>query len=207
AHHVILCAGLMADRLARQCGLDLDFRIIPFRGEYFRLRPQRDDLIQHLIYPVPDPALPFLGVHLTRMIGGYLTVGPNAVLAFAREGYRFWDISPRDMAQTLAYPGFRKMAAKFLRQGLGEMRNSLSRRRYLDLCRRYCPELTLEDLQPYRAGVRAQAIMADGSIVHDFLIRQTARTIHVCNAPSPAATSAMPIADHIIGLAAQHFEF
>ncbi|TCM52205.1 L-2-hydroxyglutarate oxidase [Rhizobium sp. PP-F2F-G48] len=207
ARHVIACAGIMADRLARLCGLALDFRIVPFRGEYYRLGPDKDAIVNHLIYPIPDPALPFLGVHLTKMIGGYVTVGPNAVLAFAREGYRFSDVDFRDLKEMIAYPGFRRLVRNNLRSGLSEMGNSLSKRRYLALCRRYCPELQLDDLYPYRSGIRAQAVLADGSLVHDFLIRETRRTIHVCNAPSPAATSAMPIARHLADRAAALFEW
>ncbi|TCQ06106.1 L-2-hydroxyglutarate oxidase [Rhizobium sp. PP-F2F-G36] len=205
ARHVIACAGIMADRLARLCGLELDFRIVPFRGEYYRLGADKDRIVNHLIYPIPDPALPFLGVHLTKMIGGYVTVGPNAVLAFAREGYRFSDVNVRDLKEMIAYPGFRRLVRNNLRSGLSEMGNSLSKRRYLALCRRYCPELQLDDLQPYRPGIRAQAVLADGSLVHDFLIRETHRTIHVCNAPSPAATSAMPIARDLADRAAALF--
>lgn len=205
ARHVIACAGIMADRLARLCGLELDFRIVPFRGEYYRLGSDKDRIVNHLIYPVPDPALPFLGVHLTKMIGGYVTVGPNAVLAFAREGYRFSDVNVRDLKDMIAYPGFRRLVRSNVRSGLSEMANSLSKRRYLALCRRYCPELNLSDLLPYRSGIRAQAVLADGSLAHDFLIRETRRTIHVCNAPSPAATSAMPIARNLADRAAALF--
>jgi (S)-2-hydroxyglutarate dehydrogenase len=205
ARNLIACAGVMADRIAALCGLDLDFRIVPFRGEYFRLGAERDNIVRHLIYPIPDPALPFLGVHLTRMIGGYVTVGPNAVLAFARNGYRFGDINLTDLKEMIAYPGFRKVIRNNLRSGLDEMWNSLSRRRYLQLCQRYCPELTLADLSPYRAGIRAQAVLADGTLVHDFLIRETTRTIHVCNAPSPAATSAIPIGREIVDRAIARF--
>jgi L-2-hydroxyglutarate oxidase len=202
AKHLVACAGVQADRLARMCGVTTDFRIVPFRGEYFRLAAKHDHIVKHLIYPVPDPALPFLGVHLTRMIGGYVTVGPNAVLAFAREGYTFGAVNLRDLGEMIRYPGFRKVIRANLRSGMDEMLNSLSRRRYLALCQRYCPELRLGDLEPYRAGVRAQAVLGDGTLLHDFLIEGTGRTVHVCNAPSPAATSAMPIADHIVGLAA-----
>jgi L-2-hydroxyglutarate oxidase len=179
---------------------------VPFRGEYFRLAPRHDRIVQHLIYPIPDPTLPFLGVHLTRMIGGYVTVGPNAVLAFAREGYRFASVNLRDLAETLAYPGFRKVMTKNLRSGMNEMMNSLSKTRYLALCRKYCPELEADDLLPYRAGVRAQAVLADGTLAHDFLIEATARTLHVCNAPSPAATSSIPIARHIVERAVTLFD-
>jgi L-2-hydroxyglutarate oxidase len=164
-----------------------------------------DDVVNHLIYPIPDPALPFLGVHLTRMIGGYVTVGPNAVLAFAREGYRFGQVDPRELGEMARYPGFRTVIRGNLKTGALEMWNSLSKRRYLALCRRYCPELELSDLLPYRAGVRAQAVLPDGTMVHDFLIGESARTIHVLNAPSPAATSAIPIGRHIATLAEAKF--
>jgi L-2-hydroxyglutarate oxidase len=205
AKQVIAAAGLQADRIARMCGVDLDFRIVPFRGEYYRLGADKNDIVKHLIYPIPDPALPFLGVHLTRMIGGYVTVGPNAVLAFAREGYGFGDVDLRDMGEMLRFPGFRKVIKANLKSGVLEMANSLVKSRYLALCQRYCPELTLDDLTPYRAGVRAQAVLADGTMVHDFLIGETERTIHVLNAPSPAATSAIPIGKHIVGLAEAKF--
>jgi L-2-hydroxyglutarate oxidase len=206
ARHVIVCGGVMADRLARLCGMDLDFQIVPFRGEYFRLGSDKDRIVQHLIYPIPDPNLPFLGVHLTRMIGGYVTVGPNAVLSLSRNGYGWGDISVGDLQEMLRFPGFRRLMLTQRRAGWAELRSSLSRQRYLQLCQRYCPELTLADLTPYRAGVRAQAVMRDGSLVHDFLMRETSRTIHVCNAPSPAATSAIPIARHIADRAAVLFE-
>jgi L-2-hydroxyglutarate oxidase len=198
AKHAIVCAGLMADRLAKMCNVDLDFRIVPFRGEYYRLPAEKNDIVKHLVYPVPDPALPFLGVHLTRMIGGYITVGPNAVLALAREGYRWRDASLKDLAGMAAFPGFWRMLGKHGASGLTEMRNSLWKTGYLELCRRYCPELTLSDLEPYPSGVRAQAVMADGSMVHDFLIRSSQRSLHVCNAPSPAATSALPIGAYLV---------
>jgi L-2-hydroxyglutarate oxidase len=180
------------------CNVDLDFRIVPFRGEYYRLPAAKNDIVKHLIYPVPDPALPFLGVHLTRMIGGYITVGPNAVLALAREGYRWRDASLKDLAGMATFPGFWKMLGQHGASGLIEMRNSLWKRGYLELCRRYCPELELSDLEPYPSGVRAQAVMADGSMVHDFLIRSSQRSLHVCNAPSPAATSALPIGAYLV---------
>lgn len=197
AERLVACSGLMADRVAQMSGLADDFRIIPFKGEYFRLPESRNDIVRHLIYPVPDPELPFLGVHLTRMAGGHVTVGPNAVLSMAREAYGRFAFNARDLAQTLVFPGFWHVMANHLRSGLDEMHSSLSKRRYLALCRRYCPELTLDDLLPHRAGIRAQAVLRDGTLVHDFLIRSTRRTTHVCNAPSPAATSAMPIAAHI----------
>ena len=205
ARHAIVCAGIEADRLAAQCGLGGDFMMVPFRGEYFRLSDRCNDLVQHLIYPVPDPAVPFLGIHLTRMIGGFVTVGPNAVLAGGRYGYRRGDLALREMVRLAGFRGVRRMLRQNLRHGLGEMANSLSRRRYLAACRRYCPSLELSDLQPHPPGIRAQAVMADGTLVHDFMIRTTARMIHVCNAPSPAATSAMPIAEHVAGVAEDLF--
>jgi L-2-hydroxyglutarate oxidase len=205
ARHVIAAAGLQADRIARLCGVDIDFRIVPFRGEYYRLGADKDRIVNHLIYPIPDPELPFLGVHLTRMIGGYVTVGPNAVLAFAREGYGFGSISLRDLREMATFSGFRRVIRDNLKSGALEMANSLLKSRYLALCRRYCPELELSDLSPYRSGVRAQAVLADGTMVHDFLIGETERTIHVLNAPSPAATSSIPIGRHITRLAEQKF--
>jgi (S)-2-hydroxyglutarate dehydrogenase len=207
ARHVIAAAGLQADRIARLSGVDVDFRIVPFRGEYYRLGSDKDQIVNHLIYPIPDPELPFLGVHLTRMIGGYVTVGPNAVLAFAREGYGFGTVSLRDLREMAAFRGFRRVIRDNLKSGALEMANSLLKSRYLALCRRYCPELELSDLSPYRAGVRAQAVLADGTMVHDFLIGVTERTIHVLNAPSPAATSSIPIGRHITRLAEQKFDW
>jgi L-2-hydroxyglutarate oxidase len=198
ARYAIVCAGLMADRLAKMCKIELDFRIVPFRGEYYRLPASKNDIVRHLIYPVPDPDLPFLGVHLTRMIGGYVTVGPNAVLALAREGYRWRDVSVRDLSSMAAFPGFWKMLGKHGASGLTEFRNSLWKNGFLELCRRYCPELDLDDLKSYPSGVRAQAVMDDGTMVHDFLIRSSRRSLHVCNAPSPAATSALPIGAYLV---------
>ena len=195
--YLIVCAGLQADRMARMAGLDIDFAIVPFRGEYYRLAPKHDTIVKHLIYPIPDPDLPFLGVHLTRMVGGYVTVGPNAVLGFAREGYAKTALSARDLWDMARFPGFWRVMRGNLRSGIMEMRNSLSKRRYLELCRRYAPSLALNDLLPYPAGIRAQAVMRDGALQHDFLIERTRRTLHVCNAPSPAATSAMPIAEYL----------
>lgn len=206
ARYAIVCAGLMADRLAKMCKIELDFRIVPFRGEYYRLPASKNDIVKHLIYPVPDPELPFLGVHLTRMIGGHVTVGPNAVLALAREGYRWRDVNVRDLSSMAAFPGFWKMLGKHGASGLTEFRNSLWKRGYLELCRRYCPELELDDLQAYPSGVRAQAVMADGTMVHDFLIRSSRRSLHVCNAPSPAATSALPIGAHLVEQFERQFE-
>ncbi|MDY7579136.1 L-2-hydroxyglutarate oxidase [Herbaspirillum sp. RTI4] len=195
--YVIACGGLMADRLASMCGIGDDFRIIPFRGEYYRLAPSRDQVVNHLIYPIPDPALPFLGVHLTRMIGGYVTVGPNAVLSMGRESYGPGKPNARDLADMLRFPGFWRVMQKHARSGLGEYWNSISKKRYLALCQRYCPDLKVEDLQAHPPGIRAQAVLRDGTLVHDFLIHRTARTLHVCNAPSPAATSSIPIGRYL----------
>ncbi len=197
AKQLIVCAGLQSDRLAKLAGIETGHQIVPFRGEYYRLPPNRNDIVRHLIYPIPDPDLPFLGVHLTRMIDGGVTVGPNAVLGFAREGYPKFSFSISDVAEYCAFPGFWKTIAAHLKSGLIEMRNSLWKPGYLDQCRKYCPSLTLADLLPEKAGIRAQAVLRDGALVHDFLFFQTDRMLHVCNAPSPAATSAIPIGEMI----------
>ncbi|MCG4453025.1 L-2-hydroxyglutarate oxidase [Pseudomonas sp. MMS21-TM103] len=195
---LVTCAGLMADRVVRMLGIDPGFSICPFRGEYFRLPARHNQIVNHLIYPIPDPSMPFLGVHLTRMIDGSVTVGPNAVLAFKREGYRRRDISLADSWQMLANPGIRKVLRANLRPGLGELKNSLFKRGYLQQVRKYCPSVQLGDLEPYPAGVRAQAVSDDGRLIDDFLFRHSRRSLHVCNAPSPAATSALPIGAHIV---------
>lgn len=195
---LITCSGLMADRLVKMLGVEPGFIICPFRGEYFRLAPQHNQIVNHLIYPIPDPAMPFLGVHLTRMIDGSVTVGPNAVLAFKREGYRKRDISFSDMLEMFGSGGIRRVLQNNLRSGLGEMKNSLCKSGYLKLVQKYCPSLTQQDLQPYPAGVRAQAVSPDGKLIDDFLFVTTPRSIHTCNAPSPAATSALPIGAHIV---------
>lgn len=193
AAYLVVCAGLQSDRLARLAGLEPKARIIPFRGEYFRLSAAKGELISHLIYPVPDPALPFLGVHLTRTIDGGIVVGPNAVLALARERYAAGSIDLRDAAATLGYRGLWRLLATHWRSALTEFAGSLSKSRYLEQCRKYCPELVLDDLEPHPAGIRAQAVLPDGTLVHDFLFAETDRMVHVLNAPSPAATAALPI--------------
>ena len=198
AAKAVFCAGLHADRLVRIMGLEAQFRIIPFRGEYFRILNQPEDLVRTLIYPVPDPERPFLGVHLTRKMGGGFTVGPNAVLAASREGYSKTDLSARDLADTVAWPGFWRMLGANIRPAMGEMAGSLSTRHYLTKVRRYCPRVALENLAPYRSGVRAQAVTRDGKLVDDFLFVEGRNSLHVCNAPSPAATAALPIATHIV---------
>jgi L-2-hydroxyglutarate oxidase len=197
ARQLIACAGLQSDRVAKLAGLKIDHQIVPFRGEYYRLPASKNSIVRHLIYPIPDPDLPFLGVHLTRMIDGSITVGPNAVLGFAREGYPKFSFRLTDVAEYGAFGGFWKTIAAHLKSGLLEMRNSLWRPGYLEQCRKYCPELKLDDLLPATAGIRAQAVMRDGTLVHDFLFVQTERMLHVCNAPSPAATSAIPIGEMI----------
>ena len=197
ARRLISCGGLQADRLAAMGGLDVDFRIVPFRGEYFQLPASRSGLVKRLIYPVPDPDLPFLGVHLSPTIDGRITVGPNAVLGFAREGYPKGSIRLRDVAAFASFPGFWRFARANVRTGVAEMRDSAFRSGYLRAVRKYCPDLTLDDLRPYPAGIRAQAITRAGTAVEDFLFRGTERQLHVCNAPSPAATSAIPIGQMI----------
>ncbi len=197
ARKLVACTGLQSDRVARLAGLAIDHQVIPFRGEYYDIAAPKRDLVHHLIYPVPDPALPFLGIHLTPMIDGGLTVGPNAVLGFAREGYGKGSFDVRDVATFARFPGFWRVMGRNWRSGLAEGRNSLSKARYLAECRKYCPGLTLEDLVPREAGIRAQAVTRDGALVQDFLFVKTDRMLHVGNAPSPAATSAIPIAQMI----------
>ena len=197
ARHLVVCAGLQSDRLATLAGIDIDHQIIPFRGEYFRLPASKNNIVSHLIYPIPDPELPFLGVHLTRMIDGSVTVGPNAVLGLGRENYKKFSVNWKDVAEYARFPGFWKTIWQNLGSGSVEMKNSLFKSGYLEQCRKYCPSLELDDLLPYEAGIRAQAVMRDGSLVHDFLFAQTPRMLHVCNAPSPAATSAIPIGEMI----------
>lgn len=197
ARQLVACAGLQSDRLARLAGVKIDHQIIPFRGEYYRLPASKNQIVNHLIYPIPDPELPFLGVHLTRMIDGSVTVGPNAVLGFGRENYRKFGVNWRDVAEYASFPGFWKTIWNNLGSGTTEMKNSLFKRGYLEQCRKYCPSLQVEDLLPYEAGIRAQAVMRDGTLVHDFLFAETPRMVHVCNAPSPAATSAIPIGEMI----------
>lgn len=194
---LVVCAGLQSDRLARLAGLEIDHQIVPFRGEYFRLPPSMNDIVRHLIYPVPDPDLPFLGIHLTRMIDGSVTVGPNAVLSLSRENYRKFAATAQDVFDFARFPGFWRTIASNLRSGLREAKNSVFKQGYLQQCQKYCPSLTLDDLQPVEAGIRAQAVMRNGTLVHDFLFLQTPRMLHVCNAPSPAATSAIPIGEMI----------
>jgi L-2-hydroxyglutarate oxidase len=195
---VVLCAGLQVDRLAQLAGDDESPRIVPFRGEYYALVPEKRSLVNGLVYPVPDPRYPFLGVHLTPRFDGEVLVGPNAVLALAREGYRRRDVSPRELARILRFSGFRRFAAQHWRTGIKEMRGSLSKRAYLAEAQRYVPELRLADMVPAQAGIRAQALEADGSLVDDFRISRKGAVLAVRNAPSPAATSSLAIAEHIV---------
>ena len=198
ADHVVVCAGLRADRLARDSGHASTPRVVPFRGEYWQLRTDRRHLVRGLIYPVPDPALPFLGVHLTKRIDGEVLVGPNAVLALAREGYNWSTIAPRDLLEALCWGGTWRLFARQWRAGADELARSLSRRRFVAEARRYVPELRAEDVVRAGAGVRAQAVDADGSLVDDFRIEATRSTSWVRNAPSPAATSSLAIAEELV---------
>jgi len=202
---LINCAGLHADRVARMAGIRPPARIIPFRGEYYELRPDRCDLVRGLIYPVPDPQFPFLGVHLTKMIDGSVHAGPNAVLALAREGYTWGRVRPAELLATLRFSGFRAMARKYWRTGAYEMYRSLSKRAFVHALQRLVPALRPEDIRPGGAGVRAQAVTADGALVDDFRIVQTADAVHVLNAPSPAATASLAIGRHIATIASQTF--
>lgn len=195
--YLVVCAGLMADRLAKIMHIDIDFSILPFRGEYYQLPGHRSNIVSRLIYPVPDPDLPFLGVHLTPMIDGCITVGPNAVLGFDREGYGRFNANVSDIAQMAAFPGFWKVMGRHLTSGFKEQVDSLWKPGYLARIRKYCPSLTLKDLLPYPPGIRAQAVMKNGDLVHDFLFARSPRSLHVCNAPSPAATSAIPIGQYL----------
>ncbi|HEY5981323.1 MAG TPA: L-2-hydroxyglutarate oxidase [Microlunatus sp.] len=193
ADRFVNCAGLQSDRLARLAGLEPDLRIVPFRGEYFELKPAYEHLVTGLIYPVPDPTLPFLGVHLTKMINGGVHAGPNAVLALAREGYSWGTVRPRDVADYLRWPGLWRLGRRFWKTGLGEVRRSLSHRRFLASLRELVPSLPDDCLEPAPAGVRAQALRRDGSMVDDFAYVRASRQIHVLNAPSPAATASLEI--------------
>lgn len=194
---LVSCAGLYSDRIIRMLGQTPDFKIIPFRGEYFQLPQAKSQIVNHPIYPIPNPELPFLGIHLTPMIDGSLTVGPNATLATAREGYTRWSINLRDLAEMISYPGLYKLVMKYPLATFNELKNSLYRPGYLKLVNRYCPKIKEYDLLPYPAGVRAQAVKADGTTLDDFLFVESDSALIVGNAPSPAATSAMPIARHI----------
>ncbi|MCI0843929.1 MAG: L-2-hydroxyglutarate oxidase [Chloroflexi bacterium] len=205
AKHLINCAGLYADKVASMTGEKVGVRIIPFRGEYYTLRPESHHMVSGLIYPVPDPQFPFLGVHFTRNIKGHVEAGPNAVMALRREGYRKRDFSLSDTLGNLAYPGFWKMALKYWKIGMGEVYRSYSRRVFLRDLQRLLPEIQNSDLASGGSGVRAQAVARDGSLLDDFSIIQSGDAIHVLNAPSPGATSSLAIGEHIAELAMENF--
>ena len=198
ADRIVVCAGLHADRLARASGEPAEPRIVPFRGEYWQLRPERSGLVRGLIYPVPDPTLPFLGVHLTRKIDGSVWLGPNAILSLAREGYRRADIDLRDVYDTVSWPGTRRMLKRHWRAGVHEVDRSLRKRRFVSEAQRYVPAVTFDDAVPARAGVRAQALDRDGSLVDDFRLSVSGGVVWVRNAPSPAATSSLAIAEELV---------
>lgn len=197
ARFLVACCGLQADRFADMMGIDAGFRIVPFRGEYYRLAEKCRGMISHLIYPVPDSRLPFLGIHLTRLIDGGIIVGPNAVQGWKREGYGRLNFDLRDSWAVVSWPGFWRLAGAHWRTGMAEIRDSLLKRAYLRRVQAYCPSIALDDLEPHPAGIRAQAVLKDGTMVHDFLFAESPRSLHVCNAPSPAATSAIPIGRHL----------
>lgn len=197
---VVNCGGLWSDRIARMTHPDLPVRIVPFRGEYYRLRHERRSLVRSLVYPVPDPAFPFLGVHFTRMISGEVEAGPNAVLAFKRDGYKKSDFSLRDTLEAFMWPGFRIIARRYWRSGLGEFHRSLSKKAFVHALQRLLPEVLEEDLSPGGAGVRAQACSRDGRLLDDFYFVEGPRVLHVCNAPSPAATASLAIGEQVADL-------
>ena len=198
---LINCGGLQSDRIASQCGLETDVQIIPFRGEYYKLKKEKEYLVKNLIYPVPDPRFPFLGVHFTRMINGGIEAGPNAVLAFKREGYKFSDISFKDISEMLNFPGFWKMGKKYYKTGFHEFYRSLSKHAFVSALQKLIPDIKEDDVLPYKAGVRAQAVDKNGNLLDDFKIIENTNMIHILNAPSPAATASLSIANKIANMA------
>ncbi len=205
--NLINCGGLQSDRVARLCGVDPKLKIVPFRGEYYELVPEKHELVKNLIYPVPDPAFPFLGVHFTRMIHGGVEAGPNAVLAFKREGYTRTSFRLGDVMEMAAYPGFWQMARKQWRMGIGEFHRSYSKSAFVKALQRLMPELQEADVHPAGAGVRAQALEPNGALVDDFRIAESEHMVHVLNAPSPAATASISIGREIAGMAEKNFRF
>jgi L-2-hydroxyglutarate oxidase len=197
ADHLVNCAGLHCDRVCRASGGQPPLKIVPFKGEYFRLRPEAEQFCRNLIYPVPDPRFPFLGVHLTRMIDGGVEVGPNAVMGFGREAYGKSDVNLADLFESLTYPGFLRLATRHWKMGMGEMWRSLSRRAFVKALNKLCPELRVEHIVPCPSGIRAQALRPDGSLEDDFQILEVGRGVHVLNAPSPAATASLAIGETI----------
>lgn len=195
---VINCAGLQSDRIANMAGYHIDMKIVPFRGEYFTLKEESTHLVKNLIYPVPNPEFPFLGVHFTRGINGEIEAGPNAVLGFKREGYKKTDINLKDLAETLTYKGFIKLAGKYMKVGAGEMMRSVSKQKFTESLQQLIPAIEKDDLVAAPAGVRAQALNNDGSLVDDFMIIKGKKSLHVCNAPSPAATASIEIGKEVV---------
>lgn len=202
---IVNCAGLYSDKIAELTNGHINVKIIPFRGEYYKLRKEKEHLVKTLIYPVPDPSFPFLGVHFTTMVNGGVECGPNAVLAFSREGYRKSDVNFAELAETLAWPGFHKIASKYWRTGFGEMYRSFSKGAFTKALQKLIPEIMEKDLEPGGAGVRAQACDRTGGLLDDFLILEDKRAINVCNAPSPAATSSLAIGETVANLAMKRF--
>ncbi len=202
---LVNCAGLYSDKVAKMTGQKINVKIIPFRGEYFKIRKEKHHLVNNLIYPVPDPAFPFLGVHFTRMINGGIEAGPNAVLAFAREGYKKLQINLPELSETLLWPGFQKVAAKYWATGFGEMYRSFSKTAFTKALQKLIPDVQKNDLETGGAGVRAQACDREGGLIDDFLIYENEHAINVCNAPSPAATSSLAIGDTISDLIIKRF--
>jgi len=202
--YLVNCAGLYSDKITAMTQTP-GAKIIPFRGEYYKVRPGKNHLCRNLIYPVPDPNFPFLGVHFTRMINGSLECGPNAVLAFAREGYTRSTVNILELADILSYPGFMKLAAKYWKAGAGEMWRSFSKAAFVRALQRLIPEINADDLEPAPAGIRAQAVMDSGKLVDDFLIQENENIVNVGNAPSPAATSSLNIGKHIVDIVADRF--
>ena len=205
AKRLINCGGLQSDRICKMAGINTDLKVVPFRGEYYELAPRSRNLCRNLIYPVPDPSFPFLGVHFTRMINGGVECGPNAVLALARDGYSWRDISLHDLTETLAFNGFRKLAARHWRMGVGEMHRSISKQAFVAALQKLIPSIKSSDLVSGRAGVRAQLVTPSGELVDDFLFEVSEHSIHVLNAPSPAATASLAIANHIVDRFTEQF--
>jgi L-2-hydroxyglutarate oxidase len=195
---MVNCGGLYSDRIARMAGVGVDARIVPFRGEYFKLRKEKESLVKSLIYPVPDPELPFLGIHFTRTIHDEVKAGPNAVLALSREGYRRRDVSLKDLADTAFYGGFWRMMRKYWKMGVAEFYRSANKRVFAKALGRFIPEISAADLVPGPSGLRAQCVDANGALVNDFKILEGPRSLHVINVPSPAATACLAIADYIL---------
>lgn len=202
---IVNCAGLYSDKIARMTGQDVHVKIVPFRGEYYKIREERKHLVKHLIYPVPDPNFPFLGVHFTRMVSGEVEAGPNAVMAFRREGYSKSQIHLGELAETLAWPGFQKVAFKYWKTGFGEMYRSFSKSAFTTALQKLLPDIKENDLVPGGAGVRAQACDRNGGLLDDFLILENEVAVNVCNAPSPAATSSLSIGDTVSNIVLGRF--